>query len=211
MDAFIAGFDAIDDDDLMLCPAHGVAYQKDRTHIVAYDGEYYEKCRGYEGQRIADRINEGRIAMVAKHYGDGPVLDTGIGSGEFIKRRLQTYGRDVNPVAIEWLKRQDLWAQYPAEFEAFTFWDVLEHVETPLDVLRHVRPDAYLFCSIPVFDDLALIRKSKHYRPGEHLYYWTDRGFVAWMALHGFQLLERDDYETRAGRESIISYAFTRN
>ena len=65
---------------------------------------------------------------------------------------------------------------------------------------RHVR----------VFEDLADIRKSRHYRPGEHLYYFTDRGIVSWMAMHGFDLLERDWFETRAGRESIATYAFQR-
>ena len=33
-------------------------------------------------------------------------------------------------------------------------------------------------------------------------------GFVAWMALHSFELLERQDFETRAGRDSILSFAF---
>jgi hypothetical protein len=210
MDKFIAEFPSVDDGDLILCPSHGVAYQKDRNHIVNYDGAYYEKCRSYEGQLIADKINAGRRSIVSRHFGSGAVLDTGIGSGEFIKGRQNTYGRDVNPVAIEWLKRNDLWAQYPQDFDAFTFWDVLEHIETPANVLQHIRPSAYLFASIPVFDDLALIRESKHYRPGEHLYYWTDRGFISWLGMHGFELLERDCFESKAGRENIATYAFER-
>jgi hypothetical protein len=209
-DRFIAEFPATEDDDLMLCPAHGVAYQKDRKHIVNYDEHYYDKCLAYEGKPIADKINAGRIAIVAKHYGMGPLLDTGIGSGEFIKRRPNTYGRDVNPVAVEWLMRNDLWAHDPQTFHAFTFWDVLEHIETPEAVLQWVQPGAYLFTCIPVFEDLGQIRKSRHYRPGEHLYYFTDRGFVSWMALHDFDLLERDCFETKAGRESIATYAFQR-
>ena len=209
-DRFIAEFPAIEDDDLMLCQSHGVAYQKDRAHIVNYDAHYYDKCMAYEGKPIADKINAGRVGIVAKHYGRGAVLDTGIGSGEFIKSRPNTYGRDVNPVAIEWLMRNDLWAHYPSEFDAFTFWDVLEHIETPDDVLRHIRPGAYLFASIPVFDDLTRIRDSRHYRPGEHLYYFEDRGFVRWMHMHGFHLLERSNFETIAGRESIATFAFQR-
>lgn len=194
----------------MLCHAHGVAYQKDRSFIVNYDEAYYSKCASYEGKLIADRINSGRIAIVEKHFGSGHVLDTGIGSGEFIKRRPNTYGRDVNPVAIEWLMRNDLWAHHPEEFEAFTFWDVIEHIESPETVFRHIRKGAYLFTSLPVFEDLARIRDSRHYRPGEHLQYWTDRGFVSWMGLHGFQLLERDCFESQAGRDSIATYAFIR-
>jgi hypothetical protein len=208
VDRFIAGFPAEQDGDLMLCHAQGVAYQRDRTHIVNYDGQYFDKCASYEGQEIAEKINAGRICLVQKHFGGGLVLDTGIGSGEFIKKRLNTYGRDVNPVAIEWLKRNDLWALYPSEFDAFTFWDVIEHLENPELLFRDIVRGAYLFTCLPVFDDLHKIRQSKHYRPGEHLYYWTDKGFVEWMALHSFHLLERQHFETEAGRDGVVSYAF---
>jgi len=63
----------------------------------------------------------------------------------------------------------------------------------------------------PIFPDLTAIRASKHYRPGEHLYYFTEDGLVRWMALHGFLLRERNDFETRAGRDSILSFAFLRD
>lgn len=210
MDRFIQSMPAQEDGDLMLCAANGVAYQKDQTHIVNYDAEYYDKCKNYEGREIAKKINAGRIALVQKHFGDGLAVDVGIGSGEFIKNRPETYGRDINPVAIEWLKRNDLWARYLGDFEALTFWDVIEHVPTPEDYFRQISPGAYLFTSLPIFDDLSLIRQSKHYRPGEHLYYWTESGFVQWMKLHGFQLLERQAFEIEAGRKDILSFAFAK-
>ena len=55
------------------------------------------------------------------------------------------------------------------------------------------------------------IRDSKHYRPGEHLYYFTELGFAQWMARHGFELLEVSNFETKAGRDSILSFAFRRH
>ena len=57
---------------------------------------------------------------------------------------------------------------------------------------------------------LRAVRASKHYRPGEHLLHFTEEGFVAWMRMHGFQLLECSDFEMQAGRESILSFAFRR-
>lgn len=210
MDKFIAAMPSVEDGDLMLCAADGVAYQKDQAHIVNYDAEYYDKCKNYEGREIARKINAGRIALVQKHFGDGLAVDVGIGSGEFIKNRPNTYGRDINPVAIEWLKRNDLWARYLGDFEALTFWDVIEHVPTPEDYFKQIGPGAYLFTSLPIFDDLSQIRQSKHYRPGEHLYYWTEPGFVEWMELHGFQLLERQAFEIEAGRKDILSFAFAK-
>ena len=125
MDRFIASLPAQPDGDLMLCRDEGIAYQADRSSLVNYDAAYYEKCAGHP-QEIADRINAGRIGFVRKHFGDGKAVDVGIGSGEFIRRRGNTYGHDVNPAGIEWLKRNDLWVDKIAGFGAATFWDVIE-------------------------------------------------------------------------------------
>jgi hypothetical protein len=211
MDRLIANLQAITDDDLMLCLDAGIAYQADRQHVVNYDAAYFDKCAGYEGQEIAQRINQARVELVGRHYGGGRVADVGIGSGEFIKSRPNTWGHDVNPVAIEWLKRNDLWAQRLDEFGALTFWDVIEHVPDPAQYLGHVQLHGLVFASIPVFEDLQAIRQSKHYRPGEHLYYFKRQGFIDWMHAHGFLLLEWNDHESRAGRDSINSFAFKRN
>ncbi len=210
MDRFIAGFDSEADLDLQLCLAEGVAYQRDMTQLVPYDAAYFNRCLGYEDQAIANAINAGRIALVAQFFGSGKLLDVGIGSGEFIKKRPNTFGHDVNPAAIEWLKRADLWAPSLEGFGAFTFWDVIEHVPEPEQYLMQVRLHAFVFVSVPVFADLRSIRASRHYRPGEHLYYWTAEGFVNWMGRHGFMLLAVDDFETAAGRDSIGSFAFKR-
>lgn len=216
MDRFIRQFAAQPDDDLMLCPEHGVAYQRDMTVKVAYDESYFNKCLSYEDQEIARAINAGRVALVDRYAGaDSVILDIGIGSGEFIKKRRNTLGYDVNPTAVAWLKTQGLWSGhwdgYHTRFAGFTFWDVIEHVEEPEDYFRWVKTGGFVFVSLPVFGSLTKIRASRHYRPGEHLYYWTEGGFVAWMRLHGFMLLGRADYETRAGRDSIVSFAFRRD
>lgn len=211
MDRFIAAMPSQDDGDLALCLDHGVAYQKDMSDLAAYDDEYYNKCASYDGKEIADRINAGRIALVAKHYGNGRVVDIGIGSGEFIRKRPNTFGRDVNPVAIEWLKRNDLWAERLDEFGAHTYWDVIEHLPEPEQYLRNVQLHGFLFASLPIFDDLTRIRESRHYRPNEHLYYFSRDGFENWMHAHGFLLLDHQTFETDAGRDSIHSFAFKRN
>ncbi len=210
MDRFIASWPAVADGDLMLCREHGVAYQADESQLVDYGEDYFEKCRGYEGQAIADRINAGRIAFVLRHFGPGRVLDVGVGSGEFIKRRPHTFGVDVNPAAVRWLKESGRWADNLDCFGAYTFWDVLEHVPEPETYLRHVYLRSFLFLSMPIMQSLDHIRESKHYRPGEHLYYFEESGLVEWLACHGFVLLEASDFESAAGRESIRSFAFKR-
>lgn len=211
MDRFIEAFESIADDDLMLCPEHGVAYQRDMTERVPYDESYFNKCLGYEDQAIAIKINAGRIDLVNRHAGVATqVLDVGVGSGEFIKKRPFTFGHDVNPKAVEWLKSWERWSYDFSTFAAFTFWDVIEHVEDPNCYFNQIKPGAFLFTSLPIFSDINRIRGSRHYRPGEHLYYWTESGFVEWMGCYGFELLERADFEIHAGRDSILSFAFQR-
>lgn len=202
---------AVEDDDLMLCLGAGVAYQADMSVRVGYGQDYWNKCASYEDQAIALAINRGRVDLVAKYVDPHElVLDVGIGSGEFVRKRPNTLGVDVNPVAIAWLKAEKLWAHELRGFTGYTFWDVLEHVEEPGQYLREVVTGAFVFTSLPIFEDLRRIRESRHYRPGEHLYYWTEEGFVRWMAEHGFDLLEQQDFETRAGRQSIGTFAFQR-
>lgn len=210
LDRFAAWVKGIDDGELVLLFDQGMAYQRDQSQRVPYDEAYFNKCSGYEGQEIAEKLNAGRIAMVERHYGVGTVADIGIGSGEFIRKRPNTYGVDINPVARQWLKDNDLWADDLRAFKAFTMFDVIEHCPDPTEYFGKMRDGSYLFASIPIFNDLTRIRESKHYRPGEHLYYWTEEGFVSWMRLHRFELLECSDFETKAGREDILSFAFIR-
>lgn len=210
MDRFAAWVPGILDHDLVLLIDQGMAYQRDQSQLVPYDEAYFRKCSGYEGQEIAEKLNAGRIDFVERHYGKGPLVDIGIGSGEFIKKRPNTYGVDVNAVAQDWLFKNGLWARNLRNFAAFTFWDVIEHIPDVTEYFSKICNGSYLFTSLPIFDDLTRIRESKHYRPGEHLYYWQEQGFVSWMWLHRFELLERSDFETKAGRESILSFAFRR-
>ena len=212
MDRVIAKWHSAADGDLVICPDWGVAYQRDMSQPVHYNGEYFDKYVHYEDTPLANAINAGRVALVNKHVGpEAGVLDVGIGSGEFIKKRPNTFGYDINPKAVEWLKANMRYSDSFAAFDGFTFWDVLEHVENPAeDYLDRIHDGACLFTSIPVFADLTKIRQSKHYRPNEHFYYFTRSGFIHWMAKHGFRCLETDDFETRAGREAIMSFAFKR-
>jgi hypothetical protein len=176
---------------------------------VPYDEPYFDKYVLYEDTPVALKINEARISLVNRHVGpDVGVLDIGIGSGEFLKKRGNTFGYDVNPKAIKWLKERRRWSDSFAAFDAFTFWDVIEHVPEPESYFRKIPVGGWAFFSIPVFDNLKRIRESKHYRPNEHFYYFTKRGFVDWMCWHGFAWVETSDAESKAGRDSILSFAF---
>ena len=216
MDSRIAGFPWIWDRDLRLCLDHGVAWQADMTsQRVEYGPEYLAKVQAYEGSEIAAKVNAGRCALLARHLpAGGRVLDWGAGSGAFMRAAraagFEVHGFDVIEETARWLRATGAYSDNPGRFDAVTAWDVLEHLEDPAGLLAHLRPGALLLVSIPVFSDLRRIRASRHYRPGEHLYYWTVAGFVEWMGARGFSLLEESAHEVAAGRDSIGAFAFRR-
>jgi len=217
MDALIKRFDVDHDGELSLCLHRGVAYQTDmRAGRVPYDETYVRKVEAYEGTPIASAVNEGRVALLKRYLERrARVLDIGCGTGAFMRlannSKLVCKGMEVLPSIAQAMRRGGTFADNPADFDAVTMWDVIEHLDVPHSQLKRITRGAYVFISIPVFDDLRRIRESKHYRPGEHLYYWTARGFTDWMAMYGFRLVETSDHETKAGRDSIGAFAFCKD
>lgn len=213
MDEIVERF-AFADGDLVVSLEHGVAYQRGRGRIV-YGDEYLGKFAAYD-ERIRAAVNAGRCALVARHLSAGArLLDVGAGDGAFVRAARQggfeALGFEVIPAAAAALRREGRYAEDLAAFDAVTLWDAIEHMEDPGACLRGVRAGALVFASLPIFADLRTVRTSKHYRPGEHLYYFTDAGFVAWAARCGLRLLERSAHEIEAGRESIGAYAFCKD
>ena len=217
MDSLIARFPGKPDADLVICEAHGVAYQADMTaQRVPYGADYLAKVQAYEGSPIATKVHAGRLQMLRRHLKPGAsLLDWGAGSGEFVRdARGAGYaakGFDVIAETRAALAAAGAFADEPTGFDALTLWDTLEHLEAPDAVLSRVSWGAAVFVSVPIFRDLSRIRDSRHYRPGEHLYYFTAPGLIYWLALWGFRFLESSAHEIRAGRDSIGAFAFRRD
>jgi len=162
----------------------------------------------------------GRALMTARHdfieqHYQGTLLDVGIGSGAFIERRQAegrtTYGYDVNPAGIKWLKERGLFKDpYDRRHRRYpmTLWDVLEHIRDFQGLLENV--SEWLFLSLPIFRDAEHVLRSKHFRPQEHCWYFTRDGLVYAMKLCGFELVSESNVETDLGREDIGTFAFRR-
>lgn len=176
-----------------------------------YDAAYFAKYEGYAATPLGVKLNDERLALVRRYmHPELPLVDVGIGCGQFVQSRPGARGFDVNPTGVEWLKSRGLWHDpYKAPCYALTFWDSLEHVEH-LGVLLQAATDR-VFVSLPIFRDREHVLASKHFRPDEHFWYFTRRGFVKTMAGMGFDLLENNDHESRLGREGIESFAFRRH
>lgn len=177
-----------------------------------YDADYWAKYERYAASPMGQELNRVRQALVQRHAGnDASVIDVGIGCGDFVKRRPgPTFGFDVNPVGVRWLKDRRLWRdpnEQPAD--ALTFWDVIEHIPDPAAMLANAR--RFVFASLPIWPGPGAPGDGwKHFRRDEHCWYFTRGGFLRWMAEYGFACVDWGTWETEAGREDIETFAFRR-
>ncbi len=213
MDRLVKRFSCAEDGDLRITEK-GIAYQVDMENIIKYDGGYFDHYVDLEGSDVCNKLNQGRVDFVKDHY-SGKLLDIGIGSGAFIQAYKHADGYDVNPKALKWLrthKKKSIGGKDNSfiHYKAYTMWDSLEHCKEPEKYLRELPKYGYLFATVPIVD-MSDIRGSKHYKPNEHLYYFTEEGFMYYMSLYGYRCLELSDFEVKAGREGVLSFAFIKD
>jgi hypothetical protein len=194
---------------------HGFGYYPVDPADAPYDAAYFGKYVAMAATEMGQALNITRARMVERWW-QGDLVDVGIGSGAFIEHRAPehparplTFGYDVNPAAVEWLRRKRLWWNPRVDpCPAVSMWDVLEHMPDFPKLLVNVR--AYAFVSIPVFGNPEYARNSRHFRPTEHFFYFTAHGFTRAMADLGWKCVEMNWNESVLGRDSIGSFAFRR-
>ena len=172
-----------------------------------YSGPYFKKYQALDATPMGEALTRARVAMTRRHY-QGGVVDIGIGGGRFVQA-ADGWGYDVNAEAVAWLRQQERYFDpYATPTEAISCWDSLEHIPEPEKLLAQV--GEWVFVSMPVYLSQWDCLKSKHYKPGEHLWYWTQNGLIAWFARQGFGCVEINDSESELGRDGITSFAFRR-
>lgn len=210
----------INGNDIVWSEELGIGYlPSNSTDAEVYDSNYWKSYVEKSNTPIGWALNGARmhltdmaIAMLDAKTDDEcmfGVLDVGIGSGAFVER-YGAYGFDVNPVANAWLKENKLFQNpYKQPVEIATMWDVIEHIDNPTDLLSNVTDAVVL--STPIYKSFTDCLKSKHYKPNEHIWYFTSDGLVRYMEFYGFTCYHEDYRETEIGRESIGSFIFLRN
>ncbi len=175
-----------------------------------YDEAYFNKYEQYANTELGKQITESRISFVNRNH-TGKLLDVGVGCGAFVKERINTFGYDINESAINELKRIGRYIDiYDRVFPAYSFFDSFEHIKDPSFLLRNMYPKTKVFISIPIFRDIRHALQSKHFRIDEHYWYFTTQGLIRYMLDHSFICIDIDNFETRLGREDILSFAFER-
>lgn len=172
-----------------------------------YSGPYFEKYQALDATPMGAALTRARVDMVRRHTEIAPV-DIGIGGGRFVTESVG-FGFDVNPDAVDWLRHRGVYFDiYNNHAEAITCWDSLEHIPEPEKLIEQV--GEWVFVSMPIYLSQWDCLNSKHYKPGEHIWYWTQSGLIAWFARQGFGCVEINERESELGREGITSFAFRR-
>ncbi len=173
-----------------------------------YDENYFKNYQKITDTEIGRKLNACRIDLVKSIKKESETIcDVGIGSGVFCKEFGS--GFDINPFAVKWLKENNLFADpFEQEFDYLSFWDVLEHIEDPREILKKAKIG--VFISMPIYKSFDHILNSKHLKPNEHVYYFTVGGLCNFMLDNCFELLYFDKRETEIGRDEIGSFFFKR-
>jgi len=182
---------------------------------ISYDKKYLDTYLQYENTPIGQSITSYRVNLLLRNLSEIhlPVLDVGIGSGHFIreclKHKINVDGADVNPVALEWLKKCGMLEKHNVRYDVLTFWDSLEHLDDPKEFIQDHHSPKHIFVSIPIFHNKYTVKDSRHYKPGEHIYYFTQTGLINWFYSLGYEIQMLDDSESRLfGRNDIYTYYF---
>jgi Methyltransferase domain len=195
------------EDSLIWCPELEMGFHPRKP--MSYEHDYWQKYLVMDNTPLGDALTAARKDLVT-FYHSGDICDIGIGGGKFVDSMgAKGFGFDVNEDAINWLMENNRLVDPYANFvDAISCWDSLEHIPCPENLINQVKQ--WVFVSLPIFDNPNTITKSKHYRPGEHIWYWSDSGLIKWFDRLGFALVEKNNMETLLGREAISTYVFRR-
>ena len=173
-----------------------------------YDQAYFDKYCEYAKTTMGKKLTEFRRDFVLRHW-HGPLIDIGVGCGQFLEAMPKAEGFDVNNASLRWLHERNRFRDaYHGVSEAMSFWDSLEHIGSPWVLLSKVR--FWAFVSMPIYFSWDHLISSRHFRPDEHYWYFTFNGFVSFMQDRGFELREYSEMESVLGREDISTFAFER-
>jgi len=177
-----------------------------------YDVEYYENLlEMYAGSM--QEISNIRWKLVAQLH-PKTILDYGCGNNAFSLYRPD--GIIVDSFDIGMISEK---ASYPQtgirhkNYDLICLWDVLEHVDWEHKpdgkMLEWIDKSKALAATIPILPEDKVLEDWKHYKPGEHLTYFTPAKFLSFMHRLGFDLLSHGQPECPP-RQDIHSYLFRR-
>jgi len=176
--------------------------------MINYDHDYYYNLlKIHSGS--AEKICNLRWKFIKENLEPGDnlinALDYGCGIG-FMKA-----------FAPDWLEQVDTYDIMPViqtgqrcnRYSLVTLCDVLEHIPDFTEILPVLNNTTYVFVTVPMKPAKLAWDKYKHFKPGEHLHYFTDDLLTHIFKVMGFRKIAKGTPECPP-REHVWSYLFKR-
>ncbi len=170
--------------------------------MIKYDLSYYEKMLR-QNSRLAEKIAKVRWSFISR-LNARFVLDYGSGVGWF--RAYKPSDVEVDSFDIGPYPQTGILRDY---YNLICFWDVLEHISGFNELKDILTSTDYVALSIPIKPDKVPIEKWKHFKPGEHLNYFSEKSLDEIFRKYSFHLLAKGSPECPP-REDILSLIYMR-
>lgn len=174
--------------------------------MIKYDEKYYYnllKIHTHTASQICD-IRWKFVSQLDFNSNWPIVLDYGCGVGWFAAFRpgfikednMDTF--DIMPVPQTGIRHQ--------QYDVIALWDVLEHIPDFTDLAPLLKNTDYVAISIPIKPKDVAWKDYKHFKPGEHLHYYSVELLEALFKVYKFTLLidEMPECPPRVDIHSII-------
>lgn len=192
-------------DNLTVCRTCGHIFQTDMNVTVSYDAEYAHQYDSRPVQQMSE-VRWNFIQSSLNLRKGSRVLDVGYGNGAFLKHArsegMDIYGIDLHDedfgIPVVTLETK-------IHFDLVCFFDSLEHFPSFQPLLSLQAKNVIV--SIPNTPTwlLSSPRLWRHYKPGEHLHYFSRRSLDNFMCDWGFVDKLTDGYpeDTLRGKLTI--------
>ncbi len=174
------------------CKNCGHAWQK-KIKPFGYGGEY---ASAYD-TRPAVEMSWVRLSHLWKFSRGSKVLDIGYGNGEFIRQARRAgydaYGFDTHSEPTEGVRAvKDISGQW----DVVTFFDSWEHIKD-LRFINEIQSRLFVITipNLPPLIDEKGLQLWKHYKPNEHLHYFTKASAFAFFLNNGYVVIDVSDIE----------------
>ena len=180
---------------------------------IEYNRSYYDNLKK-QHSNTAKVINEIRWNFV-KDIPFKNVLDYGCGCGElslFSPEKVSVDSYDIGMLNGSSYPQTGITRQY---YDLTFFNDVIEHVDwvnsPDENMIKAFNNTAYICISVPVWSGLMEnVHTWKHYKPGEHLYYFSEDSVIDFFIKRNMSLIKRG-YPECPPRQDIFSGIFKKN
>ena len=182
-------------------------------HEVQGSREYIAEYEQEAATPLGQQIIASRWRTVKNYCKRGTLLDFGCGAGAFHMAAPPSFvatGWDVNPYSV-------FNKPYPCgPYDVLTLWDVIEHLSAPMAIVGNYGPQ-FIFISTPnaANTNLSQFRSWKHYKPDEHIHYYTPLTLAISLAAAGYSLQGYDHVEGRLrdplNPKAIFTAVFTKD